>query len=338
MNIRDVTPRNRNSKQTLKKPHKEHKGGLVLIGLILLALVLSWTFLGTSHASTESGQIKSGWNGYCLDDYKSKLISGNQVDLWGCNGSSAQDWKVSLTQISREGNLCLTANSKTKITVKTCNQDPTQVWIKDSTSFINPSSGLCLSAPKGGEDQSLSLDTCNNLTSSAKSWSPYIDLLNYQCSGTQGQVVACNAVKEWIKWSNEPNNHLSLLNTYTGGASYEEWCADFVSYVYKESGYPFSNGNYGGWDENNAPDIISQGFTADNNQGYLPKVGDVAFFDYNGGHVEIVVVGGKNPTFVYGNSAVNDPTTGNGDMAVNNITSKANEGSLQYYMTPNSHT
>ena len=338
MNIREVTPRHRNSKLSEKKPTKERRAGLVLVALVFLAATMSWTLLGTSHASTKSGQIKSGWSGYCLDDYKSKLSSGNQVDLWNCNGSSAQDWNVDLTHISRDGNLCLTADSKTKVTVNTCNQDPSQVWIKDDTSFINPGLGLCLTANKSGQDQSLSLDSCTNLSDSSKSWSPYVDLLNYQCTGSQGQLVACNATKEWIRWTTQSNNQLSLLGAYTGGASYEEWCADFVSYVYKESGYPFTNGNYGGWDENTAPDIVNQGFTIDQQPNYQPKAGDVAYFDYNGGHVEIVVVGGKNPTFIYGDSGTTDPTTGNGDMAANNITQKPGEGSLQFYLSPNSST
>lgn len=249
MNIREANPRHRTQVVSEKKPHRQHRSGLVLFSLILLASVMTWFFLGTSHASGQGGQIKSGWSGYCLDDYKSKLVSGNQVDLWNCNGTSAQDWKVSLTQISRDGNLCLTADSTTKITANTCDQDPSQVWIQDDTSFINPALGLCLSAKHPGQDQQLSMASCDDLTDSSMTWTPPLSLLSYQCSGGQGQIVACNAVKEWIRWSTEPNNHPALLNSYTGGAAYEEWCADFVSYVYKESGYPFSNGNFSGWDK-----------------------------------------------------------------------------------------
>jgi len=67
----------------------------------------------------------------------------------------------------------------------------------------------------------------------------------------------------------------------------------------------------------------------------VPLAGDVAYFNYGGGHVEIVVSGGQTPTFVYGDSGVTDPTTGNGQMTTNTITQKANEGQLIYYLSPN---
>jgi len=71
------------------------------------------------------------------------------------------------------------------------------------------------------------------------------------------------------------------------------------------------------------------------NTGYIPKTGDVAYFNYNGGHVEIVVSGGSKPTFVYGNSATIDPTTGNGEMEANTETSDGSLGQLVYYLSPN---
>jgi hypothetical protein len=150
-------------------------------------------------------------------------------------------------------------------------------------------------------------------------------------------LVGCYAIKDWIDWTSHPNDHVALLNNYTGGASYEEWCADFVSYVYKQAGYPFNNGNYSGWDENIASAISNQGFTIQNSS-YIPKAGDVAYFDYPGGHVEIVIAGGPKPTFIYGNSATIDPTTGNGQMAANTIVNQGSFGQLLYYMSPNSST
>lgn len=340
MTAHEVKPRHRvppSSAQTKPTKRFRHTSGFVLLALVLTAVLLSWLFLGTSHASTLGSPIKSGWSGQCLDDYRSKLISGNQVDLWGCNDSSAQDWQVNLTQIIHDNNLCLTAQSDTQITVNTCNQDANQVWLRDDDSFLNPEKGLCLTA-KNSSDSQLTLTSCTNLTSLAKTWTPNIDYASYPCTGTQGQKVACYAVKQWINWTTEPNNHQNLLNEYTADAPYEEWCADFVSYVYQEAGYPFSNGNYDGWNENIASDIVNQGFSVDSSAGYQAQPGDVGYFDYPGGHVEIVVSGGKTPTFIYGNSATIDPTTGNGEMAANTITNDPALGSLQYYMSPTSST
>ena len=151
---------------------------------------------------------------------------------------------------------------------------------------------------------------------------------------SQGDKVACTAVQEWTRWQSGTPSHETLLNTYTDGAPYEEWCADFVSYIYKEAGYPFTGGETNGWDENIASNIQYQGFTLHQSPGYTPQPGDVAYFDYSGGHVEIVVSGGSKPTFVYGNSATIDPTTGNGEMEANTITSKGSEGQVVYYLSP----
>jgi len=65
--------------------------------------------------------------------------------------------------------------------------------------------------------------------------------------------VACYAAKEWAAWQAPGSNHNALLNVYADGNGYEEWCADFISYVYKEAGYPFSGGERDGWDEYLAP-------------------------------------------------------------------------------------
>ena len=116
----------------------------------------------------------------------------------------------------------------------------------------------------------------------------------------------------------------------------EEWCADFVSYIYNISGSPFINGNNAPWDENDANQLSDMGFSYhDLNSGYLPSPGDVAFFNYPGGHAEIVISGGKHPTFIYGDSRNIDPATGNGQMESNTTTSVDGLGQLAYYLFPN---
>jgi hypothetical protein len=334
MYIRDIN----SSRISSSQPVKKRRLNPISVLLFLLFVVVGWLFLGTTtHAATPGSPIKSGWSGYCLDDYLGKVKPGNKIDLWTCNNSSAQNWQVNLTSIKHDG-MCLTAQSNTNINLNNCIQGANQVWIRDNQGFINPNSHLCLTAPQEEQGISLILASCNELTSVSKIWQPNVNFINYPCTGDQGQKVACYAIKEWIRWTTEPNNHEALLNAYTGGAPYEEWCADFVSYVYKEAGYPFKYGNYDNWDENIAPDIVNQGFHVDNSPNYIPKPGDVGYFSYLGGHVEIVVSGGKKPTFIYGNSATIDPTTGNGQMETNTITRVKSLGKLLYYMSPTSIT
>jgi hypothetical protein len=304
-----------------------------------MVVIFSISLLGTSHASTNGVPIKSGWSGYCLDDYNNLSNSANhQVDLWPCNNSEAQNWQLTMTQLKHGQNDCLTARSVTTIVLDGCTSSATQVWLRDQSGYINPKSGLCLTASNSGQGQLLNLASCTVLNTPAQSWTTSFNYNKYNCSGSQGNVVACNTVKEWISWQAINSNHINLLSNYTAGSSYEQWCADFVSYVYKESGHPFSNGNYNVWDENIASQIQNQGFIYHPAQGYTPQPGDVAFFDYPGGHVEIVVSGGPSPTFIYGDSTTADPTTGNGNMETNTITNEGSFGQVVYYLSPSSST
>jgi hypothetical protein len=140
---------------------------------------------------------------------------------------------------------------------------------------------------------------------------------------------------QWALWQANPNGHTGLLTQFTDGNSYEEWCADFVSYVYKISGYPFQNGERDNWDEYNANNLVNLNFTVHNAGSYIPKPGDIAYFDYSGGHVELVVTGGSHPTFIYGDSGTTDPMTGNGEMNEDTLTNDGSAGSVQYYLSPN---
>jgi hypothetical protein len=221
-----------------------------------------------------------------------------------------------------------------------CNGSDGQVWLRDQGGYQNPNSTLCLSASTKNPHQSLFIATCNNLYDSYETWSPVVSsnsskILTYNCSGSEGQLVACYAEKEWTTWNDKTISHEQLLSSYTDGAPYEEWCADFVSYVYREAGFAFTQGSADGWDENNANYIQYMGFTMHMaGSGYRPQPGDVGYFDYNGGHVEIVISGGSHPTFIYGDSATIDPSTGNGQMKTNTII--GNEyGQIVYYLSPN---
>lgn len=81
--------------------------------------------------------------------------------------------------------------------------------------------------------------------------------------------------------------------TYTTG-NWEPWCADFVSYVYKEAGYPFSNPNSGSW---RIPGIytLRDYFVATGRwrafDSYVPEPGDIVIYDGGvfGGHTNLVI-------------------------------------------------
>ncbi len=96
---------------------------------------------------------------------------------------------------------------------------------------------------------------------------------------------------------------------YAGGIR-EPWCADFVSYLYKEIGHPFSNPNTGYW---RIPGIYTlreylQGVNAWHpEQDYLPQLGDIVVYDGGifGGHTNIVVEVGEDYIMVMGGNEGN---------------------------------
>lgn len=85
---------------------------------------------------------------------------------------------------------------------------------------------------------------------------------------------------------------------YSGGVQ-EPWCADFVSYLYKEAGHPFQNPNNGNW---RIPGIytLKEYFRSigawHSEPDYSPKPGDVAIYDggFFGGHTNLVVEVGED--------------------------------------------
>ena len=316
-----------------------------LVGVFLLGiLILLGIHLNPKKASADVLAVHSGTSGYCIDVNGQDTAQNAPVDNQPCGGNPAQAWTVTRDTIEHANNMCLTAGGDgmsigSPIILTTCNGNPTQIWIRDQNGFDNPNSNQCLSEGSSVTSQ-LVLAACKQPDAAEQNWKPSnINLSpsnpNLCGSGSQGEKIACEAEKEWNIWQSNSPSHPSLMNQYTDGAPYEEWCADFVSYVYKEAGYPFTGGETDGWDENNANNIQNMDFMLHDPASYTPQPGDVAYFSYTGGHVEIVISGGKHPTFIYGDAGDIDPTTNNGQMEANAITYKPTEGQLVYYLSPN---
>ena len=90
--------------------------------------------------------------------------------------------------------------------------------------------------------------------------------------------IATNELKEhWLPIT--PTTQYSYYKTYTQGAT-EQWCADFVSWVYNQAGYPFAGG--GGWRFPGVIDIYNLGelnqkfHWHSSTSGYVPQPGDLA--------------------------------------------------------------
>lgn len=316
---------------------------LVIVCIIVLAAFRVFEIVNQQTPSAIP-EIESGVAGLCLDDHRDSHAANATVDSWTCNGTPAQDWSVSDNTIKHDNKYCLSvANNGNKagdkIVSAVCNGEAGQVWVSAIDGYENPTSALCLNDPSGNNKAQLILSSCNGLTTPREAWMPAIwsktnKGASLGCRGTEEQLVACYAAKQLVLWQSGSVSHSSLLNQYSDGNGYEEWCADFVSYIYKQAGYPFIYGERNGWDEYVAADVQYENFAYHPAAGYTPQTGDIAYFDYPGGHVEIVAVGGPKPLFIYGDSAKIDPSTGNGEMAENTITNDGSLGQVMYYLSP----
>ncbi|MEU8331581.1 ThuA domain-containing protein [Micromonospora sp. NPDC048839] len=113
------------------------------------------------------GPIK-GLAGKCLDVRGGGTADGTQIQLYTCNGGSAQNWTVSGSTIRALGK-CLDVNggataNGTKIQLWTCNGSAAQNWAAQSSdsSLRNPSSGKCLdvSGNNSADSTAVHLWTC----------------------------------------------------------------------------------------------------------------------------------------------------------------------------------
>jgi chitinase len=113
-----------------------------------------------------TGQI-TGYQGLCLDDRSASTADSNPIQVYTCNGTSAQSWTVESNGSLQVLGKCLdvtgagTANG-TLVQLYTCNGTGAQSWTHQSNGeLVNSNSGKCL------------------------------DDTGYGGSGTQAQIWAC---------------------------------------------------------------------------------------------------------------------------------------------------
>jgi hypothetical protein len=116
------------------------------------------------------------------------------------------------------------------------------------------------------------------------------------------QKVVCLAKAELALWQSGKMKPGTDFYKYTNnGGKDEQWCGDFISWLYNEAGYPVK-------DVGDKWERVAFGFQTDTNTlkkfefhpvgaGYVPQPGDVAVHSYS--HVNLVVsvnTSGKKPT------------------------------------------
>ncbi|MBY8343413.1 ricin-type beta-trefoil lectin domain protein [Streptomyces sp. KC 17012] len=133
-----------------------------------------------SQGELHTAAFSSGIAGKCLDVQGGGTANGTHVQLYGCNGTDAQQWTyvpdAGGTLRARGGCLDVsnsgTANG-TKVQLWQCNGTGAQRWVSGpNSSLVNPQSGRCLDDPAAAtaDGTQLQIYDCNG--TAAQRWTP----------------------------------------------------------------------------------------------------------------------------------------------------------------------
>jgi hypothetical protein len=114
-----------------------------------------------------------GNGGLCLDDWQSKVATGNKVDTWACNGTGAQMWALSSSMLHVLGQ-CLTdpgsGGAGTGLVIQPCKGTANQLWThKSNGEYVISAKGLCMTEASTSPGYQVKLTTCTG--SASQKWS-----------------------------------------------------------------------------------------------------------------------------------------------------------------------
>lgn len=183
----------------------------------------TWT-ISQATDSGATGQVVLQNGGKCLDDTGASTTNGNRIQIWTCNGDTAQKWTVAQDGTIRVLGKCLDVTGGgvadgTTVQLWSCIPgDPNQRWqVGTNTELVNPHSGKCLDDPysKTANGTKLDIWTCNG--GPQQHWTlpagpvasgvagKCLDDTNYSTSnGNKIQIWACNGGTSQ-NWTAEPD-------------------------------------------------------------------------------------------------------------------------------------
>jgi chitosanase len=144
------------------------------LGLVVPVAAVAYGLLPASAAT--AGPI-TGLGGRCIDVAGATSANGTAVQLYDCNGSSAQQWSVGNADgsIGALGKCMDVANGSTtngaKIQLYDCNATGAQKWTVSNGALVNTGSGKCLdvTGKSSANGTRLQIWTCTN--ASNQTWS-----------------------------------------------------------------------------------------------------------------------------------------------------------------------
>ena len=144
--------------------------------LATVALTFGLAMAVAHHAQAATTGAITGYQGLCLDDRSASTANLNPVQVYTCNGTSAQQWTVGSGNTLQVLGLCLDVNGAgtangTTVDIYTCNGTGAQVWVPQSNGeLLNPNSGKCLDDTGfGGSGTQVQIWACAD--SSNQQWS-----------------------------------------------------------------------------------------------------------------------------------------------------------------------
>ncbi|MDG4825614.1 RICIN domain-containing protein [Asanoa sp. WMMD1127] len=116
-----------------------------------------------------TGQVVGATSGKCLDINAGATADGTKIQIWTCNGTTAQRWTIGADGTVRGLGKCLDVRSSgtangTIVQLWGCNGTGAQVWAAGANgSLVNPRSGRCLDVAGNGtaDGTQIQLWDCN---------------------------------------------------------------------------------------------------------------------------------------------------------------------------------
>jgi mannan endo-1,4-beta-mannosidase len=132
------------------------------------------TIPGGSTPQPRTGQI-TGIGGKCIDVAGASTTNGTAVQLWDCNGSTAQRWTIGTDNTIRALGKCLDVTGQgtgngTKIQLWDCNGSGAQQWQQNGNQLRNPQSGRNLDVPGGSTTNGTRLQIWDANTNAWQQW------------------------------------------------------------------------------------------------------------------------------------------------------------------------
>ncbi|HSW79922.1 MAG TPA: ricin-type beta-trefoil lectin domain protein, partial [Candidatus Saccharimonadales bacterium] len=215
--------------------------------------VLGLSFLKLSHAANPAVAV-SGIGGKCLDNYQSKKVDGNKIDLFTCNSTGAQQWRIngnastSGTIVNSNG-YCLgisggaTANY-TKVILYHCDGNTSQQWFYNSANgrITNKLSKTCMDDNHSVTTNGNQIDifSCNN--TSAQIWHYKVTPTITISSPASGAKVSGSSVLFSAKAS-APSANISNITLIANGATVRS-CSNASSCFVSWNSTTVKNGTY----------------------------------------------------------------------------------------------